>query len=650
MNDSNEHTDVSEGPGPSDSHTSGATSLDGTFNEPTRAAETGDEFGDDDVETTLSFLLPSSRTDALGRIGDYDVLAIEGRGGMGIVLKAFDNGLSRVVAVKVPNPQLASSRKFRARFLREGRSVAAISHPNVLTIHAVGEHNDLPYLVMEYIAGRTLRERIALGAPMQAGDIARIGAQIAEGLEAAHRRGVIHRDIKPSNIMLEDGVERVKITDFGLARAALDQSGLTSVGHVVGTPAFMAPEQLRDGKTDARSDLFSLGCVMYAMVAGHSPFRGSHTLDIIHKVSELSPPGLDEIEPGLPAPLSAIVGRLLEKDPDRRYQSAGDVAADLTRLLMKLDLESQASADLHPGDAPAAVSPPDGGRGRRGKWLAVVIPGIAALLVLASSPWWFPGRDRATQTAGGARPGPEQGVLPGTTPAHAASPVPDERSVDRRAAEWVLEIGGSVGVSQNGVEQTIRPGDALPEGEFSVLAVDLTDNDRAAADGLERLEGLTQLRDLKLFGVAVTDDDLKHIAGLVTLERLDLFGSKIGDSGLDHIAGLEHLQSLSIHETGVTDAGLARIAGLRELQALNLGMTRISDDGLRHLSAMTGLRWLQLSGTRVTDVGLKYLSGLYSLSELYLHDVAVTQSGVASLHDALPDCMIYSDEQLPQER
>ena len=189
-----------------------------------------DECAEDDQTVDLNFLLPSENNDALGRIGEYDVLCVEGCGGMGIVLKAFDQALSRIVAVKVPAPELASSRRFRARFLREARAVAAISHPNVVTIHAVGEHNGLPYLVMEYISGRTLRHRMAQPPPFQLADILRIAAQVAEGLEAAHRRGVIHRDVKPSNIMLENGVERVKITDFGLARAALDQSGLTSVG------------------------------------------------------------------------------------------------------------------------------------------------------------------------------------------------------------------------------------------------------------------------------------------------------------------------------------------------------------------------------------------------------------------------------------
>src|SRR5215469_2103430 len=174
----------------------------------TKSVFCGDPGSLDDIE--LDYLLPSSNPQALGRIANYDVLSVLGRGGMGVVLKAFDESLHRIVAIKVLAPELASSAKARRRFVREARAAAAVNHPNVITIHAVDEQKGMPYLVMEYIAGCTLRERIRQSPALEPLDVMRIGAQIASGLASAHEQGVIHRDIKPSNVMLEDGLERVK--------------------------------------------------------------------------------------------------------------------------------------------------------------------------------------------------------------------------------------------------------------------------------------------------------------------------------------------------------------------------------------------------------------------------------------------------------
>src|SRR5205823_1838085 len=193
-----------------------------------------------------------------------------GRGAMGVLVRAYDTQLCRTVAIKLMSPQLMLNSHARERFFREARAAAGINHPNIVTIHAVSEHAGVPFLVMEFVGGRSLMDRIRSDAPLKPIDTLRISAQIASGLAAAHQQGVIHRDIKPANIMLEDSIERVKITDFGLARVSMEQSDLTSQGVVVGTPAYMSPEQVNGEPLDSRSDLFSLGCVMYAMTAGYS--------------------------------------------------------------------------------------------------------------------------------------------------------------------------------------------------------------------------------------------------------------------------------------------------------------------------------------------------------------------------------------------
>ena len=257
---------------------------------------------------------------------------------MGVVFKAFDRHLCRSVAIKVLSPPLAASTKAHRRFLREARAAAGINHPNVVTIHAVDEQAGLPYLVMEFVSGQTLRQRVRTGKPFDLASLLHIAAQIAAGLAAAHKHGVIHRDIKPANIMLEDGVERVKIADFGLALVAMDASNITSAGLAVGTPAYMSPEQVNGARLDPRSDLFSLGCVIYAMIAGQSPFQANHPLEVARRVRELTPAPLHELNAQVPRFLSDIVARLLEKTPDQRFASAEEVQQVFLRHLAQANL------------------------------------------------------------------------------------------------------------------------------------------------------------------------------------------------------------------------------------------------------------------------------------------------------------------------
>jgi hypothetical protein len=240
----------------------------------------------------LSFLSGSDDPRSLGRLGRYEVIERIGRGGMGIVLKALDPGLGRIVAIKVLAPELAETNDARRRFTREARAAAAVCHDNVVTIHAVSEDGILPYLVMQYVAGQSLQKKIDRVGPLGLSEILRIGMQVAAGLAAAHAQGLVHRDIKPANILLENGVERVRITDFGLARA-IDDASLTRDGTVAGTPNYMSPEQARGDLVDRRSDLFSLGSTLYTMCTGQPPFRAPAVVAILWKVSD-DPPRQNE--------------------------------------------------------------------------------------------------------------------------------------------------------------------------------------------------------------------------------------------------------------------------------------------------------------------------------------------------------------------
>ena len=237
------------------------------------------------LKAEFPFLTAPIVADDLGSLGPYRILNRVGRGGMGIVFRAFDPKLQRVVAVKVLAPEIAIDPMARKRFEREARSAAAVSHPHVVVIHAVDENHNPPYLVMEFIQGKTLAEKLAAQGMLSVKEILRIGAQIAEGLAAAHKQGLVHRDMKPANVLLENGVERAKVTDFGLAKT-VDDVAITRTGDLSGTPQYMSPEQASGGLVDHRTDLFSLGAVLYTMCTGRPPFRADNPLAMLKRICE----------------------------------------------------------------------------------------------------------------------------------------------------------------------------------------------------------------------------------------------------------------------------------------------------------------------------------------------------------------------------
>jgi uncharacterized protein (TIGR03067 family) len=307
--------------------------------------------------SALDFLDPPAKPGQLGKLAHYEILEVIGRGGMGVVLKGFDQTLHRVVAVKVMAPELAASGTARDRFEREARAAAAISHDHVVTIHAVDEAKGLPYLVMQYVHGVSLQEKLDRDGPLGLKEILRIGMQTADGLAAAHAQGVIHRDIKPANILLENGVQRVKITDFGLARAAADAS-LTQSGVIAGTPLYMSPEQSLGEPQDHRTDLFSLGSVLYALCTGWPPFRADSAVAVLRRVADDTPRPIRETNPEVPDWLEAIIAKLMEKHPVDRFQSAAEVARLLEGHLAHLQQPANVPRPL---PVPPAKKRPGGG-------------------------------------------------------------------------------------------------------------------------------------------------------------------------------------------------------------------------------------------------------------------------------------------------
>ena len=299
--------------------------------------------------TMPGFLAAPGRPDSLGRLGDYEVLEVVGRGGMGVVFRAFDESLRRMVAIKALAPSL-SGRTARERFLRESRAAAAVQHDGVVSIYAVDDQGPVPFLVMPFIDGPTLQQRVDSEGPLPPDEVIRIGLEAAEGLAAAHERGLVHRDVKPANILLERPAGRVKITDFGLARS-VDDATLTQSGLLAGTPSYMSPEQAEGQRVDRRSDLFSLGSVLYFACTGAAPFGSGSTPSILRRVCDQRPAPVRELNPSVPAWLASLIEQLHEKDPALRPQSTSEVA----------ELLRAGPVGPGPGRRSAARAPPPGG-------------------------------------------------------------------------------------------------------------------------------------------------------------------------------------------------------------------------------------------------------------------------------------------------
>lgn len=281
----------------------------------------------------LQAMLPmASHPELLARIGRYELEQLIGRGGMGLVFRALDTELHRVVAVKTLAMYLLPVRTARERFIREGRAAALLSHPHIVPMYDVITEPPVPALVMQYIAGPTLEGWIEQRGAMSWQDALRIGAQLADALSAAHTEGLVHRDIKPSNVLLEADGARASLTDFGLVRA-MDAATLTHSGMLTGTPHFMSPEQARGEEVDGRSDLFSLGSMLYFAMTGQPPFRGREPMSVLHSLCHSQHTPLCRVNREIPLEVSRLVDRLLAKQVKQRPASSRQVRDELRSLL-----------------------------------------------------------------------------------------------------------------------------------------------------------------------------------------------------------------------------------------------------------------------------------------------------------------------------
>lgn len=274
------------------------------------------------------------------QVGRYLVLDRLGRGGMATVYKARDPDINRDLAIKFLHASLCEDATNRARFLQEARAAGGLSHPNIVTVHDVGEIQGRPFMAMELLDGVSLADELEHNKTLPLREVVEIGIQLGRALDYAHSRGIVHRDIKPGNIMRVSGGRAVKVTDFGIAHSddvADDSVQRTRVGDVLGTPQYMSPEQTRGEILDGRSDLFSVGIVLYQMIAGARPFRGDSLVAVATRIANDEPPPIDKQREGVPASLRRVIERCLAKPLARRFQTGAELADALTKVLAEMD-------------------------------------------------------------------------------------------------------------------------------------------------------------------------------------------------------------------------------------------------------------------------------------------------------------------------
>ena len=292
------------------------------------------------------------------KIGRYEIVAEIGRGAMGVVYKALDPVLDRTVAIKTigMSHDPGERAEYEARFYQEAKAAGSLAHPNIVVVHDVGNSDDTAYMAMEYLEGEELGASLGDGRRASLARALEVAIQIAAGLAYAHARGVVHRDIKPANIMvLKDGT--VKITDFGIARMRTSEVK-TQTGKLLGSPRYMSPEVFLGKRADHRSDIFSLGIILYELVTGVAPFSGENVSALMHQTVNVAPPSASLLRTGVPEMLDFVLAKMLAKDPEQRYQSADEVMSDLRECLRSLPLaasETGGEEDTIPQAVPSAL-------------------------------------------------------------------------------------------------------------------------------------------------------------------------------------------------------------------------------------------------------------------------------------------------------
>jgi predicted Ser/Thr protein kinase len=587
------------------------------------------------------FLSPPERPDELGRLGAYRVLKLLGHGGMGAVYLAEDIQLERLVALKVMRPELAADPGARRRFLREAKAAAKLKDDHIVAIYHVGEHKRLPFLAMEYLRGESLEQWLRRGKSLTVGQLLRVARDITRGLAAAHAKGLIHRDIKPANLWLEAPNGRVKILDFGLARGDKDDMQLTRTGTILGTPSYMSPEQGRGEPADARSDLFSLGCVLYRLCTGRLPFSGPNLMATLMALATTDPVPVAQVNPQIPPELAKLAMRLLAKPREDRPASAQAVLQELQAIVQQnaqtpppavpaalaqtVFEELQAIAQQHAqGLRPtvrAASAPPR--RSNPWKWLALGI--LAPICVILAAQVVI--RIRHKDGSETKIEVPKDSAVIVEDKGKVVAKVRNEKAEakpavvgdpHRRLAEMVLNHGGTLTVRTAAREGINVAGmKDLPSEPF--LVGNIKGGSKPIPD--EMLEAFEGVHDVPALVLTIADEaGLKHLRD-VAFQQITLTGEKLnGDECVKLLGERPDLLQLTMVGSSTSDAAVPPLLRMKRLRGLYLtGGSKLTDEGIRALASHPALEYVSIHP--MTPEAAALLNQLPFLRHIDVHKV-----------------------------
>jgi len=647
--------------------------------------------------------LPGLPDDTPQRIGDFTVVRVLGQGGMGTVYLAEDGQLGRKAAIKTMKPELAAKPENRQRFVREARAAATVEHDNIVPIWQIGQASDgSPFIAMPFLQGEMLEARLQREPIQTLGVILKVAREVAEGLAAAHARGLMHRDIKPGNVWIEGDpasqdlakqVRRCKILDFGLARCVEEDVQVTASGTILGTPAYMAPEQAAGDKVDHRADLFSLGVMLYRMSTGKLPFAGPNTMAVLSALATKTPPLARSLNPDLAQAVSDLIARLMCKDPAGRPQSAAQVAATVRKIVKDLQAKKAAPAGAvtsvpvpqapptqnapvavakTPEDT-AAVEPEPALKPRaKGRRIRAPLLGALAVMILVPVGWWLATVVLRVETPEGTLvveiddPDVEARIKNGKLILTDADGkvryilTPSERNRKLDAGPYKIHVEGADGLVLDTPEFTLKKGDKVTVR----VTVDPKavakggDADRKAAEmqaWLKRVAGLAAEKQVAEFKAKMKelnpdfDGQVTHKTDGDVVTEVQFVTDKVAD--IAPIQVFNALRVLDCSGTHTNYRGNGQLADLTPMKSMNLAnlttlklnYTKVEDTGLGSFKNCKNLANLYLHTTQVGDAGLAHFKDCKNLTALKLQQTQVTAAKIGELKKALPKCKIQWD-------
>ncbi len=642
-------------------------------------SDMGDDSGDDYKTVAEQDLDPVGQHLAdipITRLQDrYEFLTVIGSGGAGVIYKARQMPLGKMVAVKMVHSHVMSATAIK-RFHKEAKTISTLSHPNLISVFDFGVSEEKqPFMVMDFVEGTPLSSILDDEGRLPPDLVGEITKQICDGLTHAHVRGILHRDLKPSNVMiitLDTGATLVKILDFGLAKLltgdGIDKDHLTKTGETVGTPAFMSPEQVMGRQTDHRSDLYSVGCLMYQCLTGEPPFVGDTRMETMlmqlnQKPLPINVPGAEQL---VPPAMESIVLKLLEKKADDRFQSM----IFLKDALDKLDSAASAPPEVLPvttkpaeeekKKTPERLSSPEnqtiGSGSAPAKTMPLYIVALVSLILGGAAVGAF----FHLQNRGGDSIDTKSTNSPARQKVEKATAQPSVVDPSYSDAEFV-DDQFQKRIDKN-VNATTMNSDGLEISDFSLrslgrmkrLSYLSLENSPVTDRGLKFIEHLP-IKNLVLRNTKVTDAGMARLLKFQSLVYLDISGTPVTDAGLEILAKkgslttliaddtslddqavellseFSSLNDLSLAGSAVTDAGVSAIARLAHLEVLNLSNTKIGDNGVKALTTLSHLKSLKLAGTKITGTGVEYLVAMPSLLSLDLSNTALKDDSIELL-------------------